>query len=76
MPPLPRLTAKDLLKALLRAGWEEVRVKGSHHHLRHPSRPGRRVTVALHTRGIIPLPVLQVILDQAGMTADEVRAIL
>jgi predicted RNA binding protein YcfA (HicA-like mRNA interferase family) len=30
------VNSKDLIKQLEQAGWQEVRVKGSHHHFRHP----------------------------------------
>jgi predicted RNA binding protein YcfA (HicA-like mRNA interferase family) len=67
---LPRITADDALRALRRAGWRELRQRGSHVHLAHPDRPGR-VTVARH-RGIILRPkTLKTILEQAGLSIDE-----
>nr|WP_284732790.1 type II toxin-antitoxin system HicA family toxin [Larsenimonas rhizosphaerae] len=29
-----------MIDELTRDGWELVRVKGSHHHFRHPAKPG------------------------------------
>ena len=42
MTTLPSVTGKDLLAALRKAKFDVVRVKGSHHFLRHPD---GRVTV-------------------------------
>jgi predicted RNA binding protein YcfA (HicA-like mRNA interferase family) len=47
MPPLPRITGRELVRALGKHGWVVVVQKGSHAQLRHPSRGGR-VTVPLH----------------------------
>ena len=46
------------------------RIKGSHHHLRHPSRPGARPVVPLH-RGDLPAGTLRAIIKQAGLSVDE-----
>ncbi len=32
--------SRALIKELKRDGWELVRVNGSHHHFRHPTKPG------------------------------------
>lgn len=34
------MKSSDLIKELENAGWQQVRVKGSHHHFKHPSKPG------------------------------------
>lgn len=34
------MDSKDLLKKLKEDGWYEDRVKGSHHILKHPTKPG------------------------------------
>ena len=36
MSRLPGITGKQLIAALERMGFEEIRVRGSHHYLRHP----------------------------------------
>jgi predicted RNA binding protein YcfA (HicA-like mRNA interferase family) len=35
MSNLPSITGKALIKALKKAGFEVIRIKGSHHFLRH-----------------------------------------
>ena len=73
-PRQPRITAA-LLRALRRAGWDEHHHTGGHIYLSHPNRPGL-VTVARHPGVIIKPKTLSSILDQAGLTADELRALL
>jgi len=74
MTKLPRVTARDALRALQADGWTVVRVAGSHTHLRHPTKPGI-CTVAMHA-GTIPLGTLRSIIRQAGLTVDQFRALL
>ena len=74
-PRQPRITAAQLLRALKRAGWYEHHHTGGHAYLRHPSRPGL-VTVPRHAGVILKPKTLASILDQAGLTADELRALL
>ncbi len=33
-------SSREIIKLLLDGGWYEVRVSGSHHHFKHPSKPG------------------------------------
>ena len=71
MPKLPRVTAREVHRALLRAGWYEHRRRGSHATLKHPDRPGARVTVSMHARETMLLKTLLSILEQAGLSVDE-----
>jgi len=34
------VSSREIIRLLKKAGWQEVRVNGSHHHFRHPSRAG------------------------------------
>ncbi len=72
---LPRVTAAELLRALRRSGWEIVRQSGSHAILKHSIKPGR-VTIAIHARVIIKPKTLETVLEQAGLTVDELRDLL
>lgn len=74
-PRQPRITAAQLLRALRRDGWEHHHQTGSHVYLKHPSKPGL-VTVARHAGVIIKPKTLVSILDQAGLTADQLRDLL
>jgi predicted RNA binding protein YcfA (HicA-like mRNA interferase family) len=74
-PRLPRITAEDLLRALRRDGWLVDRQRGSHVRLWHPEKT-RLVTVAYHAGRIIKPKTLESILEQAGMSVDELRRLL
>jgi len=75
MPPLPRITGREVVRALAKLGWVVVVQKGSHAQLKHPSRGGR-VTVPLHRGETIGPGLLRSILNQAGITVDELRSVL
>ncbi|MGD0153137.1 MAG: type II toxin-antitoxin system HicA family toxin [Thermacetogeniaceae bacterium] len=74
MNRLARLTGKELLAALRRAGFDVVRITGSHYHLYKPG--ADLVTIPLHAGEIIKPKTLKSVLDQAGMTVDELGALL
>ena len=59
------ITPKRLLKTLEQDGWEIVRIRGSHHILKHPVKQGL-VTVPLHSQDLKP-KTLSKILKQAGL---------
>ena len=46
MPKFPRLTGQQVIAALKLAGFEVLRVKGSHHFLNHAD--GRHTVVPVH----------------------------
>jgi len=67
MPRLPRISAKEVIKKLKRAGYVEVRQQGSHVHLQHQDRPP--TTVPLHD--IIGPGLLRKILRDTELTPEE-----
>jgi predicted RNA binding protein YcfA (HicA-like mRNA interferase family) len=71
---LPRINAARLLRARARDGWYESRQTGSHKVLRHPTKSGP-VAVPFH-RGDLKTGTLNRILEQAGLTADDLRRLL
>lgn len=73
-PRLPRISATDLIRALAREGWYEDHQSGSHKILMHPNKRGR-VSVPFH-RGTMKTGTVQGILDQAGLSADDLRRLL
>jgi predicted RNA binding protein YcfA (HicA-like mRNA interferase family) len=75
MSRLPQVTARQMLAALQRAGFETRRIKGSHHYLVHRHDPTRRTTVAVHS-GDLPTRDVQDILKQARLTRDEFLKLL
>ena len=69
MPRLPRLRGREVIAALRRAGFEVLRIKGSHHFMRHPD--GRRTVVPVHTGETIGPGLLSKILQDTEMEAGE-----
>jgi predicted RNA binding protein YcfA (HicA-like mRNA interferase family) len=67
----PSLTGKQLLDALHRLGFETVRIKGSHHFVRHPD--GRRSVVPVHSGETIGPGLLRAILRQTELTRDQLQ---
>ena len=74
MTRLPRITGKELIGALRRAGFEVVRVKGSHHFLRHGD--GRATVVPVHAGDIIGPGLLASILSDVQITRNELIDLL
>lgn len=74
MTRLPRPDGRQLLSALKRAGFEELRVRGSHHYLRH--RDGRATVVPIHAGETIGPGLLQQVLRDCDLTPEQLRALL
>ncbi|USE82044.1 type II toxin-antitoxin system HicA family toxin [Acinetobacter tibetensis] len=55
----------DLIKKIEADGWYEVRVTGSHHHFKHPTKKGL-VTIP-HPKKDLPSGTVKSILKQAGL---------
>jgi len=74
-PRLPRLSGKALLKALQRAGFEVIRVRGSHHFLRHSD--GRCTVVPTHSGETIGRPgLLNKILQDIELGPEDLARLL
>ena len=73
---LPSLKASEVIRALERGGFADVRSAGSHHRLVHRDDPSRATTVPVHKGRDLPRPLLHAILKQAGLTAEEFLALL
>jgi predicted RNA binding protein YcfA (HicA-like mRNA interferase family) len=73
---LPSLKARDVMRALERAGFVCVRSKGSHRIFEHPSDRTRRTIVADHRGKDIPRGTLRDIIEQAGFTVEEFTGLL
>lgn len=74
MSKLFTLTGKVLIKALMRAGFEEIRVKGSHHFLKHPD--GRCTVVPAHSRETIGKGLMSQILRDCEISREELQRLL
>ena len=74
MSKLPRVTGKQLIAKLGRAGFNEVRTKGSHHFLRHPD--GRTTVVPVHAGETIGPGLLTKILRDIDLGVEQLNDIL
>ena len=74
MTRLPRLTGADLITALGAAGFAVVRVKGSHHYLRHAD--GRSTVVPAHAGETLGPGLTAKILRDCELPAEALRALL
>jgi predicted RNA binding protein YcfA (HicA-like mRNA interferase family) len=68
---LPRLTAREIVRVLERRGFSLSRSSGSHHVYKNAA--GKRVTVAVHAGKTLHPKVLQSILRDMDITADELK---
>lgn len=75
MTRFPRASGKAVVRALERAGFVLVHIRGSHHYLRRPG-AGQLVCVPVHGNRDLPLGTLRAILRQADLSADELAEYL
>ncbi len=59
------MDSRAILQMLQEDGWQIVRTKGSHHHLKHPVKKGL-VTVP-HPKKDLPIGTVGSIMKQAGL---------
>lgn len=59
------MTFREIEKIIKKDGWTLSRVHGSHHHYRHPTKPGI-VTIPKHGGDVNP-KVIKSIYKQAGL---------
>ena len=74
MSVLPRVSGREVVKALLRNGYEHDRQRGSHIILRRSSYPHRRIVVPDHRE--IAKGTLRSIIRETGLTVDEFKDLL
>jgi len=71
MPKLPRLTAREIIAVLEKAGFRLARQSGSH---KNPV--GKRATVPFHGSKSLHPKVLKNILRDAGLTVEDLQKLL
>ena len=72
MPRLPSLKSRDIIRALLKAGFTEHRQKGSHKIFKKEQ---LRVTVPIHSRDLKRGTVFSII-EQAELTIEQFLELL
>lgn len=61
---------REVEKLLLKDGWFQVAKKGSHHHYKHPKKPGK-VTIPNHGNKDLHIDTIRSIIKQAQL--DSLR---
>ena len=74
MSKLPRITGKELIKALTKLGFIVNRVKGSHHHLVHSD--GRATVVPVHSGENIGIGLFFKILRDCELSKEDIINII
>lgn len=70
MPKLNLLPAKKMVKILKRLGFEELRVKGSHHFFRNPI-TNKTATIPVHKNEYLSIGILKEILKDIELDIEE-----
>jgi predicted RNA binding protein YcfA (HicA-like mRNA interferase family) len=70
MPRLPRVTASEARRAILRDGWFIVRSRGGHEQYEHRTKAGI-VTIPAHAGRTINPKTIKSIIKQAGLSVDQ-----
>ncbi|MEM1213295.1 MAG: type II toxin-antitoxin system HicA family toxin [Planctomycetota bacterium] len=70
MPRLPCLSGRDMIRRLEGHGFAVIRVRGSHHVLRHPD--GRTTVVPVHGNETLGPSLLRKILRDCELTPDDI----
>jgi len=70
----PWLTGKEIIAALRKADFEAIRIKGSHHFMRH--KDGRTTIVPVHSNETIGPGLMSKILHDCEMTSEEFGLLL
>ena len=73
---LTGLTGRQIVRALERAGFEVLRVSGSHHVLGKPGATGSRVIVPVHGARDVPPGTVRSIIAQSRLTVDEFMSLV
>jgi len=77
MPKLPRITGEELVRALIKAGFEVARTKGSHVQVRKFVESGKiTFPVPVHKGKTLKPGLLKGILRKAGITEEELEELL
>ena len=61
-----RMKTRDIIKAIISAGWFEARTTSSHKHFKHPTHPGL-VTIPMHGGADVKIAVVKSIERQSGV---------
>jgi predicted RNA binding protein YcfA (HicA-like mRNA interferase family) len=69
MSKLPQISGRKMISLLRKANFAVIRIKGSHHFLRHSD--GRSTVVPVHGNESIGVGLFHKILNDCELTVDE-----
>jgi predicted RNA binding protein YcfA (HicA-like mRNA interferase family) len=70
MPPIPRVSGREIIRGLRSAGWRVERITGSHHVMVNATND-RVVSLPVHGAKTLPIGTIKGIIDKTGLTVDE-----
>ena len=70
MPKLVPVAPSKIIKILKQLGFEEVRIKGSHHFFIHPMSK-KSTTVPVHSNEVLGVGILKIILRDIDLSLNE-----
>jgi predicted RNA binding protein YcfA (HicA-like mRNA interferase family) len=71
MSRTPRITGSELIAALMKDGFQVVRVRGSHHFVRHED--GRSTVIPVHSGETLGPGLLHKILRNCHFSIEDLR---
>ena len=71
---LPSLVGAEVVRTLENAGFVVMRIRGSHHFMRHPD--GRTTVVPIHSGETIGAGLMRKILRDSGLSKEEFRKLI
>jgi predicted RNA binding protein YcfA (HicA-like mRNA interferase family) len=74
MSKIPSVTGREVITALKKIGFEVIRIRGSHHFLRHPD--DRCTVVPVHSGETIGIGLLNQILKDCQLDREEFRNLI
>ena len=74
MTSAPSITGKEIVAVLKKAGFEILRIKGSHHFLHHPD--GRSTVVPVHSGETIGPGLFSKILRDCDLNREQFQKLL
>jgi len=74
MSTFPSLTGKKIITILKKQGFKVIRIKGSHHFLRHPN--GNCIVIPVHSGEIIGKGLLNKILKECEITKQDFQKLI
>jgi predicted RNA binding protein YcfA (HicA-like mRNA interferase family) len=72
MPRKPGFSGKEIIRALRQNGFEVIRIKRSHHFLRHSD--GRCTVVPVHPGEMLGVGLMGKILKDADVSAEDLMS--